>query len=117
MDETPGIWSMEQEFWGAGVDFYRDHLAPDAKMLFPEPVGMLNRDEVIRSIDESPRWTRVEMEERSRVSLHPEVELLAYRARAWREGDTEVYQAWIVSVYRALEDSWLLVYHQQVPTP
>lgn len=107
--------SLEERFWTGDADFYRDHLADDALMAFPQPVGMLTRDATIRSIEDAPRWRDVGIHDAQVVRLTDESAVLAYRALARRGPDEPPYSAQVSSVYVRRDGSWRLAFHQQTP--
>jgi hypothetical protein len=78
------------------------------------PMGIMQRDEVIESMREAPRWTDVEFNDRSEVRYEPVTVVLAYRARATRDkGGT--YEAICTSTYISQGRHWRVAQHQQTP--
>lgn len=110
-----GLWKLEEKFWHGGENFYADNLHAQCVMLFPEPVGRLNREEILHSISESPRWSEVKMSDQERVDHHANMVLLSYQASARRTDGGGEYLAQIVSVYSNSEGTWKLPYHQHIP--
>ena len=111
MDE---IWSLEERFWLGGVDAFRRHMHPECTMAFQAPVGILTGAGIVASLKEAPRWASVEMDERHVSRPASDAVVLAYRARAFRDGSPP-YGAYCTSVYVRLQDRWQLVQHQQTP--
>ena len=64
MDLEERLWTIEELFWKGDSDFYRDHLTADCLMLFPEPFGILTNKQIVGSIANAPRWSRVTIEDR-----------------------------------------------------
>lgn len=109
------IWEMEKQFWLGNDLFYDAHLTKGALMIFPEPVGLLTREEIIRSITDAPRWAEINMSGSHRVNVHTEITVLTYKASAKCEGDRDMYRAEVISIYRKRGESWKLAFHQQIP--
>jgi hypothetical protein len=104
---------LEKRFWKGDADFYRQHVARNSLMVFPEPVGMLEREETIDAIASGPRWTEVEFEKASVIRLTGESAIVAYKATAHRGED--VYTTLASSAYVQEDGSWKLAFHQQTP--
>ena len=109
------LWQMEAGFWTGDADFYQQHLAHGAMMVFPPPAGVLDRGRIIETIRAAPRWQEVDMQDRQVARPNPDTVVLAYRASARRDGDEAPYRAGCGSVYTRFADGWRLVLHQQSP--
>lgn len=111
------LLALEERFWKGDSSFYERMLSEGSIMVFPEPVGVLNKDESIRSLEGVPRWTDVTFGDVRATALTEEVALLTYRARARRGPDDPEYTALASSVYvNASPDAlWKLAFHQQTP--
>jgi hypothetical protein len=107
---------LEERFWTEGSDYYEAHTAGGCVMVFPEPVGRLDRDAVITAIRTGPRWDRVVLTDTFSASIDQRVSLFTYRAAAQRDDGVE-YAALASSMYVYEESAWLLVFHQQTPVP
>lgn len=109
------LLALEERFWLEGTaGFYRDHLAPDAVMVFPEPFGILDEEAIVASVGDEPNWAEVSLGEVKAVRLGAAAALLAYRAEArGRTGDRNTTYA--ASVYIAHDGAWKLAFHQQTP--
>jgi hypothetical protein len=70
------LFSMEEKFWTQSVGYYREHLACAAIMVFPEPAGVLVKDEIASALDKAPRWSQVALEEHRLLELS--------EGRAWK---------------------------------
>lgn len=110
-DET--LWDSEQGFWLDGADFYRTHMTKDARMVFPEPAGILKADEILEGLDGAPRWESVEFDEKS-LSRTATTAVLTYRATGQRDDD-DPYTALCCSTYVKASGDWKLLTHQQTP--
>lgn len=109
------LWRMEAGFWTGGVDFYEEHLASGAMMVFPPPTGVLERARIIETIEGSSRWQEVDMQGRQVARPQPDTVVLAYRASASRDDGRAPYRAVCGSVYRRVGEGWKLELHQQSP--
>lgn len=107
------LWEMEKSFWLDGPDFYESSMAPDARMVFPYPVGILEGEQIVEGLKQGPRWQSVEFENQTGTSLG-ETTALAYRATGQRDGE-ETYIALCSSTYVKSDGKWFLLTHQQTP--
>ena len=115
MDVETELWALEEGFWTGGTEFYRHHLAGECLMVFPAPVGILNRDQVLESLAHGPRWARVAMNDRRALRAMDKTIILAYRADGEREDDGSPYAVLAASVYVYRDGTWRLAFHQQTP--
>ena len=106
-------WQLERDFWTAGAEYYRQHLADEALMVFPGMV--LDKPATIESMAAAPRWSDVTFHDRRSIRLSEKAVAIHYRATARRQGEPAPYRALITSVYVRRENAWLLVVHQQTP--
>jgi len=107
------LWADEDAFWKADDAFYKDRLDPACLMVFPAPTGILTAERVVASISEAPRWRSVLFSEHAVGISTSNLRVLAYRAKAEREG--AAYEALCSSIYRDSDGRWLLILHQQTP--
>lgn len=117
-EETAGVEELvelERRFWHGGADDYERHLDDEALLVFPAPVGVLDRSETIASISVAQRWAEVRLDDVRVVDLTGDVAVLTYEATARREDDTTSYRAFATSVYVRRADGWRLAVHQQSP--
>jgi len=106
------IQELERRFWTEGAEFYEHYLAEDAVMVFPPPAGILQREEVIASLEGVPRWEEVTMEA---LQLHhptADAVCLTYQAVAKRAGQENLYRALVSSLYVWESEHWKLAMHQ-----
>lgn len=108
---------LEHEGWqalctggGAGADFYAGIMAPGAVMLMANGM-ILQRDDVVAALRDSPPWDTYTIEEPSVVPVTEDVHTLVYAATG-RRGDTE-FRGVMASTYVHTSDGWLLAFHQQ----
>lgn len=59
MNDDDAIWTLEHDFWLTGVEHYEHYLDPACLMAFPPPVGVMDRDAVVESLRDAPRWAGV----------------------------------------------------------
>jgi hypothetical protein len=108
------IWSLEEQFWTAGADYYRDALGPDCVMAFPAPAGIIAGLQIVQTLENAPRWSSIAMSERHLVQPSPDIVVIAYRAEGRREG-ASTYEAYCTSTYHRGTAGWRLIQHQQTP--
>ena len=106
---------LEQRFWHGGPQVYERYLDEAALMVFPAPVGVLDRAETVASISAGQRWAAVRIDDVLVVPLTEDVAVLTYEATARREDDTTPYRTFATSVYARRPDGWRLALHQQSP--
>lgn len=111
-DQAATLWQLEQQFWTGSAAFYEGQLAPEALMVLPEPVGVLDRAATVASISAAPRWRSVSFAEQRCVFPGADAAVLAYLAHGDRGGGS-AYAARCSSTYVRHEDQWLLALHHQ----
>lgn len=107
------LWTAERRFWLDGSEFYVERMAPEARMIFPPPAGILKSEAILAGLKQGPRWQYVDMDERSETASGDTV-VLAYRAKGRRPG-AEPYVALCSSTYVKRGAAWKLLFHQQTP--
>ena len=110
MTELAELWDCERGFWLDGSAHYDRHLAPDARMVFPEPAGMLDVAQIMQGLDGAPRWDAVEFDAQH-ISRHGDTVVLSYAATGQRQGSAP-YRALWSSTYARQGDDWKLLMHQ-----
>jgi hypothetical protein len=113
--EYDDLWDLERAFWRADAEFYDRHLSSEARMLFPEPVGLIDRAAIIESVAKSTRWQVLETTLCYLLQIHPSIVLLSYHAVARRKDDERDYRTHATSIYRRDAGTWKLAFHQQTP--
>lgn len=109
------LFSIEEKFWTGSADYYRYYLAPAAIMVFPEPVGVMVKDEIESSIERAARWSQVALEEHRVLELDEHAALITYKATAKRASGGRPYVARASSAYVRDGAAWKLAFHQQTP--
>jgi hypothetical protein len=117
VDLKARLLELESEFWKSDEAFYDEHLSEDALMVFPEPVGVMDRDEILRSVAAGPRWAALRMLDARLLRLSEQSVVLAYKAEGTRQGEGKAYRTLASSVYVMSGQDWKLAFHQQSPTP
>jgi hypothetical protein len=107
------LLQLERAFWLAGAPFYDEHLASEVLMVFPPPVGVLDRIRTLETILEAPRWKDVAFSAVHIIAPAPDVAILAYEATAHRGNGESEYRAQCSSTYVRVEGKWRLGVHQQ----
>lgn len=108
------VWKLERSLWLDGVAAYRAHLADTCVMVFG-PMGILQRDDVLRSIEQAPRWREVTFTHDTLITPGDTVALvIAYEAEAKRN-EGEPYRALCSSTWLVLNGELKLAQHQQTP--
>jgi len=109
------LFRLEEMFWTAGADFYQRNLANAAIMVFPDPAGVLVKDEVAPSLVGTAPWSQVALEEHRVLELSDEAAVVTYKATARRAGEEAPYVARASSAYVRDSGRWKLAFHQQTP--
>lgn len=109
------LFSLEEKFWTAGADYYQRNLAYAAIMVFPDPAGVLVRDEIASTLERNPRWSKVVLEEHRLLELGDDAAVVTYKATARRADGGEPYLARASSAYVRDGAAWKLAFHQQTP--
>lgn len=108
------VWTIERSLWLDGIEAYETRMADQCVMVFG-PMGILDRGQILQTIEQAPRWQDVEMTETTLTTPGDSVAIvIAYRAEARREGG-DVYSALCSSTYLVLDGELKLVQHQQTP--
>jgi hypothetical protein len=110
------LFSLEEKFWTEGTEYYRQNLAYAAIMVFPDPAGVLVKDEIVSSLGPKARWSQVALEEHRLLELNETAAVVTYKATAKRAEGGKPYVARASSTYVRDGDAWKLAFHQQTPT-
>ncbi len=114
-DLTNELMALERGFWEAATDrdFFREHLADEAVMVFPYGVGAMDKAMVLYTIRaDVEAWTSLEFTEEQVVRLGDDAAVITYKVAAGRSDD-EPFKAFISSTYVRRDGNWLLAFHQQ----
>src|SRR5947207_15357818 len=77
---------IEQRFWLEGSIVYNELLDPECIMAFPG-VGIMRASEMLASLKDTPRWTTVEITDRTVGRPGSTTLVLGYRAESRRDKD------------------------------
>ena len=105
------LWDMEERLWTGSVDECAALFDEDCLMVFGE-TGILERDFALAAMRAAPRWASVLMSEKTIARPGKTTAVLAYRARAARDG-AEPYNAYCSSTWRGADQGWKMIQHQQ----
>lgn len=109
------VWSFEKSLWTGDAEHYRHLIDEECVMVVPTPPFVLQGDDAIEAVADTPRWDEVEISEGRIVRPQEGLIVIAYKANAMRGGGSN-YEAHCTSTYRRLEhDKWRVVQHQQTP--
>ena len=109
------VWAFEQSLWTGDAENYREKIDTECLMVVPAPPYVLQAEEAITAVSDTPRWAKVVFTENRIVRPQEGLIVVAYFARAERQGE-RTYEAHCTSVYRRLEhEVWRVVQHQQTP--
>lgn len=109
------LFRLEEKFWTEGADYYRQNLAYAAIMVFPDPAGVMVKDEIASSLARKERWLQVALEEHRLLELSDDAAVVTYKATAKRPDGGKPYVARASSAYVRDGSSWKLAFHQQTP--
>ncbi len=109
------IWGSEEGLWIGDAENYRRTIDDECLMVLPAPPFVLTGRQAIEAVVNTPRWTRVTFTEKQVARPQEGLIVIAYSARAERDGTTP-YEAHCTTTYRRLEpQQWQVVQHQQTP--
>jgi hypothetical protein len=109
------VWGSEEGLWTGDAENYDRTIDDECLMVLPRPPHVATGRQAKEQVIDTPRWTRVAFSEQSVSRPQEGLIVIAYRARAEREG-ANAYEAHCTTVYRRLEhDKWRVVQHQQSP--
>ncbi len=109
------IWGSEEGLWIGDAENYRRTIDAQCLMVLPEPPFVLTGTQAIEAVVDTPRWSRVMFTEKQVSRPQEGLIVIAYSARAERDGHTP-YEAHCTTTYRRLEPQhWQVVQHQQTP--
>lgn len=115
------VMGLEHQGWtalcrGTGADFYGRIMTEGGVMTLSHGL-VLDRDQVVASLDDAPPWSSYEISEERLVHQSDETVALVYRGTAWRGEEEPAFDAWMTSVYVTVDGEWRLASYQQTPIP
>jgi hypothetical protein len=113
--EDQRIWAFEESLWTGEAEHYRRSIDANCLMVLPAPPFVMSGEQSIEAVIHTPRWSKVDLSDRRVARLEEGLIVIAYKARAEREGSAP-YEAYCTSTYRRLaHEDWKVVQHQQTP--
>lgn len=119
--EIADLLTLEHHGWeslcnSTGADFYGRIMLDDSVMVLAHG-QVLDRQQVVASLNEAPAWSSYEISEARVIELDELSAVLVYRGRAWRGEGDPAFDALMSSVYVRLKGHWRLASYQQTPIP
>ena len=109
------IWQFEESLWTADPQHYRESISDECLMVLPQPPFVLAGGQAVDAVAGTPRWSKVAFSDQQVKRPQEGLIVIAYKARAEREG-VAPYEAHCSTVYRRLaHEKWDVVQHQQTP--
>ena len=109
------VWSFEESLWTADAEHYRASVDDECLMVLPEPPFVFSGQNAVEAVEHTPRWSKVELTHRQIARPQEGLIVIAYKARAERDG-VAPYEAHCTSTYRRLaHENWRVIQHQQTP--
>ena len=113
--EDERIWGSEEGLWTGDPENYRATIDEQCLMVLPAKPFIVTGGQAAEAVSSTPRWTSVTLTDRKVARPQEGLIVIAYLARAEREGE-QAYEAHCTTVYRRLDhDSWRVIQHQQTP--
>lgn len=109
------IWEFEESLWTGDAQHYRDLIEDDALFVVPQPPYVMAGSEAMEAMAQTPRWANVEFASQQVARPQEGLIVIAYHAKAHRDGD-EPYEAHCTTTMRRIaHEEWRVVQHQQTP--
>ena len=109
------VWEFEESLWTGEADHYRTLIDDECLMVLPAPPFVFDGKAAIEAVAGTPRWETVALTDRQVSRPQEGLIVIAYHAKAGRDGH-EGYEAHCTSTLRRLShDEWRVVQHQQTP--
>jgi len=102
------LTDMEHRFWDSATDpdFYREHLADEAVLVFHYGVGAMDKQMVIYAIKATAEaWISHEFEAVRVVPIGDDAAVITYKASGERAGDAP-FRAFVSSAYVRRNGRW-----------
>ena len=109
------IWGSEEGLWVGDAANYHSTIGAECLMVLPAPPYVMTGKQAADAVSDTPRWSKAELTDRQVSRPQEGLIVIAYKARAEREG-VEPYEAHCTTTYRMIEHGhWQVVQHQQTP--
>lgn len=107
------VWNFEKALWTGDAEHYRACIDDSCLMALPAEPFLFDGAAAIRAVQETPRWSDVEISDGSIARPQEALIVINYHARASRDGGAP-YEAYCTSTLRRLEhEEWRVIQHQQ----
>lgn len=109
------VWAFEEGLWTGDAAHYRESIDAECLMVLPAPPFVMKADVAIQMVTNTPRWSKVVISQGQIARPQEGLIVIAYHARAEREGKPP-YEASCTTTYRRLShEHWRVIQHQQTP--
>lgn len=109
------IWAFEEGLWLGDADHYRESIDRECVMVLPAEPYTYTADAAIEAVANTPRWAQVTFNDRRVQRPEEGLIVIAYCARASRDG--EAYEAYCTTTMRRrAHEDWVVVQHSQLPS-
>ncbi|KAA2214932.1 DUF4440 domain-containing protein [Teichococcus oryzae] len=109
------IWPLEESLWTGDPGHYRELIDSECLMVLPAPPYVMGADKAVEAVSGTPRWSRVEFSEQQVRRPQEGLIVIAYKARAQRDGQ-DPYEAHCTTTFRRhAHEEWRVIQHQQTP--
>ena len=109
------VWGSEEGLWTGSAENYRATIDDECLMVLPAKPFIVTGRQAADAVSDTPRWAKVTLTDRKVARPQEGLVVVAYMAKAERDGQ-QAYEAHCTTVYRRLEhDKWRVVQHQQTP--
>jgi len=106
------ILEFERSLWVGEGDVYRRGVSADCIMVVPAEPFLLRGEEAIRAVEQTPRWSSVDISGLQVDRAQEGLIVIGYRADAIR--GEERFTAYCTSTYQRVgEHEWKVIQHQQ----
>jgi hypothetical protein len=114
--KTDQIIELERTFWSEAnnPDFFKKAFAEDGVFVM-EPMGFLEKEQVVAQTDNSKPWTDVEMKDVKVREIAPDCVAVAYHGQGRQEGQDKPYCGTICSVYVKRDGEWQMAVSSHQP--
>jgi hypothetical protein len=110
------IIEFERALWIGDGDVYRRCVSDNCLMVLPVQPFLLRGDAAIQAVDQTPRWSEVDISDLQINRAQEGLIVIAYRADTSR--DEERFAAYCTSTYQRVAGSeWRVIQHQETVEP
>jgi hypothetical protein len=107
------VWAFETNLWTCDAEHYRKSIDASCLMVLPARPFIFTGGSAIEAVSDTPRCATVEISNRHISRPQEGMIVVAYTAKAQRDG-VGSYEAHCTSTYRRIaHDDWRVTQHQQ----